>query len=174
MNWAKKLRECVTKDNTTRNGCNEAIDAQVNEVLLNMDNMQDWKEFIVELNKINEYEALYWTTYNRIRYLKSWLNGMDIGDERKSMIEKELGDIEAQLIGLKGGLNLTKEDADSLLKEVFAIVSYNVTAANYSFKGKFNADGNLQCLYMSGDNCKTWEQGKYITPKHYLFTCTIK
>ena len=96
-------------------GRNSAIDKQVNDAIIDSNTMPDWNEFLAELNKVNEYEALYWMTYNRIKYLRSWETGCTLGTEIHKKIEAELNDLEAQLFGLKGGLMLTQEDQHILL-----------------------------------------------------------
>lgn len=110
----QEYRETLKENNKMRNGCNEAIDKQVNDAIIDSNILPDWNEFLAEQNKVNEYEGKYFMVYNEIRYLKTWLNGMDIGAKKKE-VEIALENIEAMLCGLKGGYNFTEEDNKELL-----------------------------------------------------------
>ena len=53
------------------------------------------------------------------------------------------------------------------------MIRYNITACLCTFKGEYTPNGDLQCTGFSYDNGITWEQGKNIIPKEYMFSVIL-
>ena len=103
--WEKEVAEGrATKEEKLTLGKTELIVTSSYEPI-----PMEWNEYVTEMNKIAEYEGRFWQTYNRIRYLNTWI--VPSCEE----VETEIEDIKAQLTGLKGGLFLTQEDQNILL-----------------------------------------------------------